>query len=127
MRISDWSSDVCSSDLVIAIDAEPVAAGKPLQLGVHARAQAGRSRRGLRVECLDSVAVLSLDGGAGATTLEIPTRRRGWLDPGRLRISTTRPLGLARAWEIGRAHVCTPVTNAQLVCRLLLAKQNNRQ
>src|SRR3546814_2062614 len=46
---------------VIAIDAEPVAAGKPLQLGVHARAQAGRSRRGLRVECLDSVAVLSLD------------------------------------------------------------------
>src|SRR3546814_10325744 len=22
--------------------------------------------------------------------------------------------------EIGRAHVCTPVTNAQLVCRLLL-------
>src|SRR3546814_7756910 len=27
-----------------------------------------------------------------------------------------------RAWEIGRAHVCTPVTNAQLVCRLLLAK-----
>src|SRR3546814_10015045 len=24
------------------------------------------------------------------------------------------------AIEIGRAHVCTPVTNAQLVCRLLL-------
>src|SRR3546814_2090892 len=23
--------------------------------------------------------------------------------------------------EIGRAHVCTPVTNAHLVCRLLLA------
>src|SRR3546814_10559699 len=26
--------------------------------------------------------------------------------------------------EIGRAHVCTPVTNAHLVCRLLLAKKN---
>src|SRR3546814_5400680 len=25
--------------------------------------------------------------------------------------------------EIGRAHVCTPVTNAQLVCRLLLANK----
>ena len=25
-------------------------------------------------------------------------RRRGWLDPGRLRLSTTQPLGLARAW-----------------------------
>src|SRR3546814_9742874 len=27
------------------------------------------------------------------------------------------------AKQIGRAHVCTPVTNAQLVCRLLLEKQ----
>src|SRR3546814_10151610 len=27
------------------------------------------------------------------------------------------------AFEIGRAHVCTPVTNAQLVCLLLLAKK----
>src|SRR3546814_15354103 len=40
---------------VIAIDAEPVAAGKPLQLGVHARAQAGRSRPGLPVEGLAKV------------------------------------------------------------------------
>src|SRR3546814_6445109 len=23
-------------------------------------------------------------------------------------------------WEIGRAHVCTPVTNAYIVCRLML-------
>src|SRR3546814_3565065 len=26
--------------------------------------------------------------------------------------------------KIGRAHVCTPVTNAHLVCRLLLEKKN---
>src|SRR3546814_2304707 len=26
--------------------------------------------------------------------------------------------------EIGRAHVCTPVTNAPLVCRLLLEKKH---
>src|SRR3546814_2439513 len=26
-------------------------------------------------------------------------------------------------FEIGRAHVCTPVTNAHLVCRLLLEKK----
>src|SRR3546814_6761337 len=26
--------------------------------------------------------------------------------------------------EIGRAHVCTPVTNAHLVCRLLLEKKS---
>src|SRR3546814_10668876 len=28
---------------------------------------------------------------------------------------------------IGRAHVCTPVTNAHLVCRLLVAKKKNTQ
>src|SRR3546814_3626732 len=32
--------------------------------------------------------------------------------------------GFARPMtEIGRAHVCTPVTNAHLVCRLLLEKK----
>src|SRR3546814_5694103 len=29
----------------------------------------------------------------------------------------------ARTPKIGRAHVCTPVTNAHLVCRLLLEKK----
>src|SRR3546814_9710173 len=29
-----------------------------------------------------------------------------------------------QAKKIGRAHVCTPVTNAQLVCRLQRAKKN---
>src|SRR3546814_6904255 len=28
--------------------------------------------------------------------------------------------------EIGRAHVCTPVTNAHLVCRLLLEQKNQK-
>src|SRR3546814_1134649 len=28
--------------------------------------------------------------------------------------------------QIGRAHVCTPVTNAHLVCRLLLAKKKQK-
>src|SRR3546814_1915327 len=27
--------------------------------------------------------------------------------------------------KIGRAHACTPVTNAHLVCRLLIEKKNN--
>src|SRR3546814_2953008 len=31
--------------------------------------------------------------------------------------------GRSVAREIGRAHVCTPVTNAQLVCRLLLEQK----
>src|SRR3546814_5418449 len=29
------------------------------------------------------------------------------------------------SWKIGRAHVCTPVTNAHLVCRHLREKKKN--
>src|SRR3546814_9541477 len=35
-----------------------------------------------------------------------------------------RGLGGAVLLEIGRAHVCIPVTNAHLVCRLLIEKNN---
>src|SRR3546814_5307664 len=37
----------------------------------------------------------------------------------------TGPLTLTYNDKIGRAHVRTPVTNAHLVCRLLLEKKNN--
>jgi uncharacterized protein (DUF58 family) len=83
---------------ITAIDAEPVPAGATLELRVYARADPGRARRGLRVRTGDASAVLSLSDGSGQATLELPTYQRGWLDPERLRISTTRPLGLARAW-----------------------------
>lgn len=81
-----------------AIGAEPVSAGAPLELRVHARAEPGRERRGLRVDCGAAAAILSLVDGNGQATLVVPTQQRGWLDLERLRISTTRPLGLARAW-----------------------------
>lgn len=83
---------------VSAIGAEPVAAGMPLALRVHARASRGRERRGLRVETGGVAATLSLAEGDGQATLLLPTTHRGWLVPGRLRISTTQPLGLALAW-----------------------------
>ncbi|MGH8033138.1 MAG: DUF58 domain-containing protein [Luteimonas sp.] len=83
---------------VIAIDAAPVAAGVPLLVRVHARAERGRERRGLRVQHAGVASVLSLDDGSGEATLVLPTARRGWFDLDRIRISTTRPLGLALAW-----------------------------
>jgi len=83
---------------VSAIDAEPVPAGALLELRIHTRADPGRARRGLRVDAGDSSAVLSLADGNGQATVTLPTHQRGWLDVERLRISTTRPLGLARAW-----------------------------
>ncbi|KAB8198318.1 DUF58 domain-containing protein [Lysobacter maris] len=89
---------------IIAVDAESVPAGTPLRLRVHARARPGRVRRGLQVdwELPQGPAapgeVLNLTAQRGEADIELPTRRRGWLDVPRLRISTTRPLGLARAW-----------------------------
>src|SRR3546814_3251454 len=35
-------------------------------------------------------------------------------------------LAVAAVVQIGRAHVCTPVTNAPIVCRLLLAKKKTQ-
>ena len=88
---------------VQAIEAEPVAAGAPLQLRLHAQADPRRTRRGLRVDEHGTVdlapAVLNLDHGRGEAQLTMPTQHRGWLDLPRLRISTTRPLGIARAWS----------------------------
>lgn len=88
---------------VVAIDAEPVAAGVPLQVRVYGQAAPGRERRGLRVDADDAPglvpAVLTLDNGHGEARLILPTEHRGWLNLPRLRISTTQPLGIARAWS----------------------------
>ena len=88
---------------ISAVDAEPVPAGHPMTLRVHARAASDRSRRGLGVAwghgANDADAArLHLSAGHGETELLLRTTRRGWLDLPRLQVWTTRPLGLARAW-----------------------------
>lgn len=85
---------------ISAIDTEPVPAGQPLHVRVHAQADPSRLRRGLRVDdddLLDPV-LLNLEQGRGEAEVTLQTHQRGWLDLPRLRIYTTRPLGLARAW-----------------------------
>src|SRR3546814_5802476 len=105
MRISDWSSDVCSSDLLLDREPYPSMRDSP-------------------------------------TPPETPEKKQRcpqlWLQP----ILTEAALASPQAsilfehrflhleqdeesvHEIGRAHVRTPVTNAHLVCRLLLEKKN---
>ena len=84
----------------VAIGGDPVPAGQPIVVRVHARAGTrGRERRGLRVDCKDGVGRLSLVEGVGDAEIALPTARRGWFDVPRLRVSTTRPLGLVRAWS----------------------------
>src|SRR3546814_3793597 len=113
MRISDWSSDVCSSDLldeylqcreiagigdiemtvVLGMGIEdgvvfPFFLGLVFPVGVHRQAE----------RILPPVPVVNLDP----------------LIP---RIGEYR--------QIGRAHVRTPVTNAHTVCSLLLSKKTH--
>ena len=86
---------------VTAIDAEPVPAGQPLWLRVHVQADPSRIRRGLRVDHEEAgeSSLLNLEQGRGEAEIPLATHRRGWQDVPKLRIHTTRPLGLARAWS----------------------------
>src|SRR3546814_8046568 len=56
------------------------------------------------------------------TLLAVPPQRPfGWMDRPLMKIAPrTGGLHVLPAVQIGRAHVRTPVTNAHLVCRLLL-------
>src|SRR3546814_9582121 len=148
MRISDWSSDVCSSDLtrirlgnglhdenwlqtlihdhpaILPVsDIEPgfgdlIAAAREVPCGhgyidnlyltpsgdiVLVETKLWRNsqmRREVVAQALDYVAALSRMGYEAFET------------------AVTR--GQQAPTQIGRAHVCTPVTNAHIVCRLLL-------
>jgi len=78
----------------------PVHAGETLRLELRFDAVRSRPRSGLVLELGDARAVFSLpDATPAAAELLLPTKVRGWLRPGRIKLSTTQPLGLARAWS----------------------------
>ncbi|MGY0503722.1 DUF58 domain-containing protein [Luteimonas sp. e5] len=86
-----------------AIAAEPVAAGTAMPLRLAFASTHNRVRAGLQLRMGDSTGMLSLPAqGGGVAEIELPTEHRGWLTAERLELSTTRPLGLARAWSILR-------------------------
>src|SRR3546814_4490441 len=97
MRISDWSSDVCSSDLLVERT-------KPHRGPVLSdfRAPPFFSYRTYHSFCIRTIANFSSFGANSR-----------FVSPGRYGTD-----------QIGRAHVCTPVPNVQLVCRPLIAKKN---
>lgn len=83
-----------------ALHAEPVHAGQPIVMRMAFEASGNRAREGLELRIGDEEAFLDLaPAERGELRLSLPTRRRGWLDPGRIRLSTVRPFGLARAWS----------------------------
>lgn len=86
-----------------AIAAQPVHAGQPMPLRLAFSASDTRARDGIRVRIDDTEGTLSLAPGTGGIAeLALPTAQRGWLEAERIVLSTTRPLGLARAWAILR-------------------------
>ncbi|KIP86463.1 membrane protein [Stenotrophomonas maltophilia] len=83
-----------------AVSAEPVAAGQPLRVHVALSQREQRGRPGLQLDHGDAHSSTAVPaGGRVDAELELPTTQRGWLDLDRIRLSTTQPLGLVRAWS----------------------------
>jgi uncharacterized protein (DUF58 family) len=83
-----------------SMHAEPVFAGQALKLKLRFEGSGQRRRPGLQLLAGQAQALFELAPGSEAEViLELPTSRRGWLETGRVRLSTLWPLGLARAWS----------------------------
>src|SRR3546814_5096413 len=118
MRISDWSSDVCSSDLAGAVHphlaADEAAAGVGLQPDRPGDI-------GAQIVAVDDARIFGID-----EDIEPEAGLGRQFDQG---IADDRALVRSDAGEarddeaIGRAHVRTPVTNTKLVHRLLIEKK----
>src|SRR3546814_10728681 len=145
MRISDWSSDVCSSDLRhLTPDGEVAGIAAKLTFGERSSLVAF-DRRGVIAEpfgqigaCFDKPPGHACARGAGrkgGSALHCvghgyDENRTGKFcishNVAMMRFSLSDRRERTSLWarlQIGRAHVCTPVTNAPLVCRLLIEKK----
>src|SRR3546814_3734622 len=113
MRISDWSSDVCSSDLDLILERLVEQQILLAFLEGHLRA-GGRELVGVEI-----INLLPVEAVGGDFLVE---DARGDREPlgGFPAQRHAAAIAFAAVDEIGRAHVRTPVTNAHLVCRLLL-------
>src|SRR3546814_4372669 len=97
MRISDWSSDVCSSDLVMNFEEH---AAKPLL------AAAGISvPRGSLAETPDQAEGAAERIGPCVVKAQVPTGKRGKAGGIKLAATPAEARAAAEAIQIGRAHV----------------------
>src|SRR3546814_3872046 len=103
MRISDWSSDVCSSVLIEHQRSLATSPCAGYNLGVQTRLRANNMSQN---HCGNQAGFTVL----ASNRKNAPTRA--------LRVIVDFPNeSLLKLLKIGSAHVCTPVTNAHLVCR----------
>src|SRR3546814_4621382 len=122
MRISDWSSAVCSSDLAATTEQEDINATIAITGSAQDSHIAFTSTPALpQDEVLNRLLFGSSPENLSATEA-IPLAAA--LNPLRGGGRGLNPLGTLRpATAIGRTHACTPVTNTPLVCLLLLEKK----
>src|SRR3546814_8114167 len=122
MRISDWCSDVCSSDLDALI-----------AQGLFTYRSGLDAAEILLARDPPPTAIFASNDDMAAAAVAV-AHHRGVDVPGDLSIcgfddtpfaTTIWPALTTIHQQIGRAHVCTPVTNEHPVCRLLLEKKKN--
>src|SRR3546814_10576156 len=123
MRISDWSSDVCSSDLERlrtfddeggALDACVYHFVNPVDHDIGSR-----QLNGLELLAAPDIGKLVIPEDRFRLQL-ITAAPELVLTPSPQLVGVERLCFHEIGLENGSAHVCTPVTNATLVCRLLL-------
>lgn len=81
--------------------AEPVHAGEIAEFGLQVRSPPGPDRFAIELDVPGTAQPTRIDVTAATEQLvlvALPTSRRGWQSPPRMRLSTTFPLGLWRAW-----------------------------
>src|SRR3546814_7296494 len=132
MRISDWSSDVCSSDLQqvkllrVLEQSTVTRLGSTVEIPVQFRLVAATHRHlptlveggRFRADLYYRLAVIEL---------YVPNLEQRGPDETAAIFNVLLAAAMPGNAEIGRAHVCTPVTNAHIVCRLLLEKKKKEQ
>src|SRR3546814_4541989 len=131
MRISDWSSDVCSSDLMGEMVASKLCTIVDDGTLAGRRGSLSVDDEGTPTECTTLIENGVLKGymqdKLNARLMGVARtgngRRESYAHLPMPRMTNTYMLGGQSDPEIGRAHVCTPVTNEHLVCRLLLEKK----
>src|SRR3546814_9831758 len=129
MRISDWSSDVCSSDLSPSSPRETHRRGAvPVLKNTRHEAFARALAKGMSADAAYEAAGYKPSRSAASrlsSNVNVQGRVCELLERGarRAEIDNARTLQeMVRLGKIGRAHIRNPVTNAQLVRRLLLDK-----
>jgi len=80
-----------------SIRAGHAVAGRPLELRLDFASQ--RPRCAVRIDTDTGATAFAMPGGDTTVTLSLPTGTRGWLPLPRLRVWTSWPLGLFRAWS----------------------------